>query len=63
MKQKFLIIALLFCGLVNAQDKDSKLTAIEAEKKMQLENYEDALDDYLQLLTTDVKNELYNYNV
>ncbi len=64
MKQLFLIITLFFCGIVNAQqDKDTKLQAAEIEKKFQAENYEEALEDYLQLLVSDPKNELFNYNV
>ncbi len=62
MKSFYLFALLFFCGLSNAQqDKDAKLLAGEAEKKFLSENYEDALEDYLQLLSTDAKNELYNY--
>lgn len=49
---------------LNAQgDGLTNVTPEEAAAKLKLENYEDALLDYLQLLNADPKNIDYNYNV
>lgn len=42
--------------------EDTKKMEAEAELKFKAENYEDALDDYLQLLQSEPGNETYNYN-
>ncbi|MBI2722294.1 MAG: PD40 domain-containing protein [Bacteroidetes bacterium] len=57
-----LLILSFFCA-VNAQDKkDIKTLTASAETKFKVENYEDALEDYLQITTLDSKNETVNYN-
>lgn len=65
MKKYFLIP--FFCvNLAIAQDGDdgyTKVTPESALAKFKVENYEDALIDYLQLLNEDNKNIQYNYNV
>jgi len=48
---------------ITAQSKDKKALANKAEAKFKTENYEEALDDYLQLVTDDPKNPIYNYNL
>ncbi|MGZ4038036.1 MAG: hypothetical protein ACXVPQ_09440 [Bacteroidia bacterium] len=63
LKRFFLMVLCVAISAAYAQPaKEVKLSAAEAEKKFQAGNYEDALDDFLQLLTQDPKNELYNYN-
>ena len=65
-KQILLVLLVLLNAAVNAQEEDDalvKVTPENASAKMKLENYEDALGDYLQLLNEDPKNETYNYNV
>lgn len=55
---------LLSLSLCHAQSaKDLRLIASDAERKFQAGNYEDALEDYLQLLGQDPKSESYNYNL
>lgn len=46
-----------------AQTKDAKALYNSAIAKFKAENYEDALDDYLQLVADDPKNTSYNYNL
>lgn len=48
---------------MNAQGKDTKALAASALAKFKAENYDEAQDDYLQLVTDDPKNPLYNYNL
>ena len=61
MKTKFLLFFILFISsLCFSQDNN---TVDDAANKMKMGNYEDALADYLLLLNTEPKNELYNYNV
>lgn len=63
-RTKLILPLLLACALGYSQKhNDTKAIASEAQKKMQAENYEDAIDDYLQLLSSDPKNELYNYDI
>lgn len=58
------LLILSFTGLSFSQtDKDIKLIAADAAKKIQVENYEDAIEDYKQVLNSDPKNEEYNYNI
>ncbi len=57
-----LFLLLLSVKNFSQTDKDTKALVISAEAKLKVENYEDALEDYLQLLTIDPKNETYNYN-
>lgn len=60
---RFLLIFLALSLAIYGQDKkDIKALETSAETKLKAENYEEALDDYLQLLTIDSKSELYNYN-
>ena len=62
--KKLFLIPFLSVSMAFAQDDGlTKVSPDEALAKLKLENYEDALSDYLQLLNTDSKNELYNYNV
>lgn len=65
MKKHFLLIALSCSTSVYYSQEDglTKVSADEANAKMKLGNYEDALTDYLQLLNEDPRNESYNYNV
>ncbi len=65
MKKHFLLIALscLTSAYYSQEDGLTKVSADEANAKMKLGNYEDALTDYLQLLNEDSRNESYNYNV
>ncbi|MDP3556790.1 MAG: hypothetical protein Q8T03_05405 [Bacteroidota bacterium] len=60
----FLICLLTFFWAKNfAQtDTEAKSLLADAEAKLKLENYEDALEDFLQLISIDPKNETYNYN-
>ncbi|MBK7667989.1 MAG: PD40 domain-containing protein [Sphingobacteriaceae bacterium] len=61
--KRFLVIFFVFAaGLLISQNGDVKKLELEADIKLKAENYEDALEDYLQLLTLDQKNEIYNYN-
>lgn len=53
----------LATGLFAQMDGLTEVSPDEALAKMKMGNYEDALMDYLQLLNTDSKNELYNYNI
>ena len=62
MKKQLVILAFMAAGVTFAQNGDDKTLAIEAEAKLKAENYEDALEDYLSLLSTDPKNDIYNYN-
>lgn len=63
MKRKTGFFAALVLSLsVIAQNGEDKTLAAEAEEKLKAGNYEDALEDYLQLLSGDAKNEIYNYN-
>lgn len=63
MKKIFLISFLIVNVAFAQEDGLIKVTADGAAAKLKLENYEDALTDYLQLLNEDSKNEIYNYNV
>src|SRR4051812_3057392 len=62
---KYLLTGLISISSCLAQpsEKEMKVISADAEKKFAAGNYEDALDDYIQLLDGDPKNELYNYNV
>lgn len=64
MKKIFVSVILLCLISLQSvsQSKDVKALSSSAEEKLKSGNYEDALDDYLQLLTLDKKNENYNYN-
>ncbi|MBA3663107.1 MAG: PD40 domain-containing protein [Bacteroidetes bacterium] len=65
MKTKLYLSLLLsfFILHANAQDKkDIKALTASAELKLKVENYEDALEDYLQLVKLESKNESVNYN-
>lgn len=55
---------LVLSQVLNAQtsSKDIKELTASAEAKLKVENYEDALEDYLQLISLDSKNEIFNYN-
>lgn len=57
-------IFLSLCFFAAAQEEEvTKATPEEAEAKLSVGNYEGALDDFLYLLTTDPKNDKYNYKV
>jgi hypothetical protein len=62
MKHFLSIFFVFVTGLLISQDADVKKLELDAEFKLKAENYEEALEDYLQLLTVDSKNEIYNYN-
>lgn len=60
---KIFIISFLVYGKMFSQSKeDVKSLVTEAEARLKLEDYEEALEDYLQLVVIDPKNETYNYN-
>ena len=59
----FILVFFLNIALKSfSQTADVKALSTSAEAKLKIENYEDALEEYLQLLATDSKNEIYNYN-
>ncbi len=62
-KFKISAVFVLLSLLSFSQDINIKALANQAEQKLAAENYEDALEDYLQLAKQESKNELYNYNV
>ncbi len=63
MKRSIFILFIILSSLSHAQNKvNLKFIMTDAEKKFQAGDYEDALEEYLQLLSTQPKNELYNYN-
>lgn len=62
MKKLFVIISCFVALNGYTQNKSDKELSIEAEEKFKAENYEDALEDYLSLISSDPKNETYNYN-
>jgi tetratricopeptide (TPR) repeat protein len=64
--KKYLLLFVLNSITVFYYAQDEGLTKVTPELaagKMKVGNYEDALDDYLQLLNEDPRNESYNYNV
>lgn len=65
MKHSLLTIIILFffSSITNGQTKDMKAYAASANAKFKVGNYEDAMDDYIQLATDDPKNASYNYNL
>lgn len=67
MKTKRLVWALSLSVFFNvaaiAQDEDGKIDPYKADAKFNYGNYEGALDDYLNLLDADPKNDKYNYNI
>lgn len=65
MKLRLIILTtiIVFSFKANGQSKDMKAYAASASSKFKLGNYEDALDDYIQLATDDPKNATYNYNL
>src|SRR6266566_1832095 len=62
MSRFFVIYLVSISTFGFGQNGDVKKQELEAETKMKAEDYEEALDDYQQLLTSDPKNETYNYN-
>lgn len=62
---KRIIPAIIFSliSVLNAQTKDSKALVANGTAKLKAENYEEAIDDFLQLVKEDPKNESYNYNL
>ncbi len=56
-----IILAIGFSYSQNS--KDLKNLSKNAEYKFKMENYEDALEDYLSLVAEDPKNEGFNYNL
>lgn len=64
--KKYLLLLVLNCLNVfyyAQEDGLTKVTHEVAANKVKAGNYEDALEDYLQLLNEDPRNESYNYNV
>ena len=62
--KKIFFVSCLYANMVFSQDKSLlKLTPEIAAAKIKSGNYEAALSDYLKLLSTDIKNVSYNYNV
>src|ERR1035437_10455435 len=61
----FITVLMLFIyqSLSAQEGFGKKIDPFEAEKKFGSENYEAALDDYLNLLDGDSKNDKYNYNI
>jgi stress response protein SCP2 len=62
------LYCLIFCLFVatvsiSQNEKDTKTLSAQAESKLQKENYEEALELYQQLVATNPKNELFNYNL
>lgn len=55
-------ILLLIVNTISAQD-EKKTDPFSAEQKFISGNYEGALEDYLNLLEKDSKNDKYNYNI
>ncbi len=55
-------IALFFSATLFSQSTNVKTLINNAETKLSAENYDDALEDYLQLISIEPKNDLYNYN-
>lgn len=56
--------SILSSSLIFAQDEsDKKVDPYDADKKFLLGNYEAAMEDYLNLLDKDSKNDKYNYNI
>jgi len=53
----------LTAGFAFAQEADTKVDPYKADSKFIQGNYEAALDDYLNLLENDAKNDKYNYNI
>ena len=63
---KCFLIALLFPFVLTSQTDDGsigKVSAKDAEDKLQSGNFEDALPDYIALYTQDSQNEKYAYNL
>lgn len=62
--RRFLAIVFMYsAGYLFSQAGDIKKLELEADIKLKAENYEEALEDYLNLLSLDPKNESYNYNI
>lgn len=62
LKNTILIFLSITSIKVFSQTAEFKALMTDAESKLKIENYEDALDDYLQLVKLDPKNETVNYN-
>lgn len=60
-----LLVFVFFLSLnsINAQSKDRKVLINKAEAKFKTGNYDEALDDYLQLVIDEPKNPEFNYNL
>jgi len=66
MKAKILLLSILLVATFNSigqNSKDTKKLTNSAELKFKLENYEEALEDYLQLVSEDPKSPTFNYNL
>jgi tetratricopeptide (TPR) repeat protein len=65
MKKYTITVLFVICTLsfFSQDDTFTEVTSESALAKVKLGNYEDALSDFLQLLNSDSRNELYNYNV
>ncbi|MBA2611680.1 MAG: PD40 domain-containing protein [Bacteroidetes bacterium] len=65
MYLKKIAILFLILNCVNSfsqTKKDTKVLLADGEAKLKIENYEDALENFLQLVAIDPKDETYNYN-
>lgn len=65
MKKYTITVLFVICTLsfFSQDDTFTEVTSESALAKVKLGNYEDALPDFLQLLNSDSRNELFNYNV
>lgn len=60
----FIFILVLCVDICASQsNKDTKSLINSANAKFKAENYEEALEDYLQLVSEDPKNQSFNYNL
>lgn len=63
---KFVLLLCLLCAHAVSYSQDESLMDVSPEKaaaKFKAGNYEEALEDYIQLLSEEPRNEVYNYNI
>ena len=56
------VVFVFFSATVFSQTAEFKSMLVDAETKLKIENYEEALEEYLQLVKLEPKNETVNYN-
>jgi tetratricopeptide (TPR) repeat protein len=61
-KNRILIFFVAISSHAFSQTAEFKALMADAESKLKIENYEDALEEYLQLVKLEPKNETVNYN-